>query len=110
MCTSMYLDEDEYEVLSTLPSRRLVKKRWTVEIDGRGCSVDVFEEDLAGLVFLEVDAGSRESFDAFTPPEWAGVEITHDDPFTGGQLAGTSLADLSEALARVAQRGDLDAN
>ena len=42
---------------SLLPARRLVKTRWAVAVEGPEAtgSVNVFEEDLAGLVLLEVD-------------------------------------------------------
>lgn len=105
MHTSMYLDEGEFDVLSALPARRLVKTRWAVDVGGRTCSVNVFEEALAGLIVLEADLGDPELLDDFVPPDWAGPEVTRIEAFTGGELAGRSLADLDEALAAV-RRGD----
>lgn len=100
MCTSLYLDQAEFEVVSTLPGRRLVKTRWTVDA-GAGVTgaVDVFDESLTGLVVLEVDLGDESALAAFAAPPWCGPEITHVEAFTGGELAGRSFDDLAEHLA-----------
>lgn len=34
----------------------------------------------------------------FVPPEWAGREVTRDERFTGGHLAGRSIVDLRGAI------------
>lgn len=99
--TSLYLTEAEYGVLARLPGRRLAKTRWKVDLDGQAAAVDVFAEGLAGLVILEVDLGDPAGLAAFTPPPWAGPEITHDEAFTGGQLAGGTFVDLAAAIAAI---------
>lgn len=96
--TSLYLDEAEYELLSSLPGRMLTKTRWTIDVDGQLETVDVFESDLAGLVILEVNLGHFDDLHAFNPPAWAGAEVTNDESFTGGSLAGLSADELEEIL------------
>ncbi|MGI9612356.1 MAG: hypothetical protein ACR2QO_05580 [Acidimicrobiales bacterium] len=106
--TSMYLDAAEFDVLATLPGRRLVKTRWSVPVgpdadpSSPSGSVNVFEEDLAGLILLEVDLGSQALLEAFTPPSWVGPEVTADEAFTGGALAGASFADIAPLAAAAA--------
>ena len=107
--TSLYLDEAELDVLAQLPAKRLVKTRWAVEVDEDGASgsVNVFEEDLVGLILLEVDLGSPELLHRFVPPSWAGPEVTRQEAFTGGALAGATFADLAplvDALTDAAHR------
>lgn len=97
--TSLYLNENEFRVLAALSMKRLAKTRWAVAIGGRDCSVDVFEGSLAGLICLEVDVGDSSLLDEFVPPLWAGPEVTWDEAFTGGELAGKSFSDLGDALA-----------
>ncbi len=104
MHTSLYLDEDEFRVLGALPAKRLVKTRWAIEVDGRPCAVNVFEESLAGLVLMEVDLGDPSLLDEFVPPSWAGSEVSDDEAFTGGGLAGKSLDDIADALATARTR------
>ncbi len=103
--TSMYLDAAELEVLGGLPGRHLAKTRWAVAVDdGVTGSVNVFEQDLAGLVLLEVDLGSPDLLDRFEPPVWAGPEVTRIEAFTGGALAGATFADLAPVLAALNHR------
>jgi CYTH domain-containing protein len=47
---------------------------------------------------LEVDLGDAPDFEGFNPPEWAGEEVTYDERFTGGALAGLTSAELNAAL------------
>ena len=98
MHTSLYLDEAEFEVVSTLPGRRLVKTRWAVDADGTPASVNEFHEDLTGLILLEVDLGEPALLDGFVPPPWVGPELTHHEAFTGGALAGASLHELDPLI------------
>ncbi len=100
MCTSLYLDDDEITVLATLPSRRLVKTRWRLTLGEVAASIDVFEESLEGLIMLEVDLGGPDLLAMFTPPDWVGPEVTHDEHFTGGELAGVSFQDLAPHISR----------
>lgn len=96
--TSLYLSEPEYEILSALGGRPLVKVRWTVESDGLRAAVDVFEERLEGLVMLEVEFHAEEDLTAFRPPHWAGLEVTHREEFSGGALSAITSEGVNELL------------
>jgi CYTH domain-containing protein len=89
--TSLYLDEAEFALLAALPAATLAKRRYTVAPG----SVDEFLGDLEGLVLLEgdrpVDVGAR------------GVEVTDDERFRGGALAGLDPA-AARALVAEARR------
>ena len=100
--TSLYLNETEFEALSSLPGRSVVKVRWIVEANGRRAAVDVFEGELLGLAMLEVDFDTYRSMDAYTPPSWAGDEVSHRDEFSGGVLSALGSADLKELLQATA--------
>lgn len=96
--TSVHLEEDEFSVLAALPAKRLVKTRWSIEVEGRQCSINVFEGPLAGLILMAVDLGDPSLLDEFVPPSWAGAEVSTDEAFTGGELAGKSLNEIVETL------------
>lgn len=96
--TSLYLDEAEQEILSSLPGHVLTKTRWTIQLGDHTGSVDVFESALAGLALLEVDLGDLARLASFEPPEWAGAEVTHDEHFTGASLARLDADQLKAAL------------
>ena len=105
MHTSLYLDRDEFELLAALPGQDLVKVRWAIDLYGEDGLVDVFEGDLLGLVMLEVDLKSANRLAGFSPPDWAGPEVTHDEAFNGGVLSTLLPADLAQAVTRLVGSG-----
>ena len=94
--TSLYLDEAEAEALAALPARWLTKDRY--DWPEARCSVDVFTGELARLVLAEAQCADRAAFEAVLPPPGAVAEVTHDERFSGGQLARTSAGALAELL------------
>ncbi len=96
--TSQYLNEREYETLSPLPGRSVVKTRWIVEANGRRAAVDVFEGELQGLTMLEVNFDTYEDMNVYTPPAWAGVEVSQMKEFSGGELSALESEELEEVL------------
>jgi CYTH domain-containing protein len=85
-CTSLYLDDDEWAVLSDLPGRTLTKRRHHVERDGLHVVVDELAD---GTCLAEIDDGDA----APVPiPAWLDVirEVTHEEAWTGAGLASLS--------------------
>jgi CYTH domain-containing protein len=62
-------------------------------------SIDVFEESLEGLILMEVELGDPARLEEFTPPSWVGPDVTRNERFTGGELAGLSFQDLAADIA-----------
>ena len=82
-CTSCYLDDEEWAVLTALPARTLRKRRHTVARDGWLLAVDEHED---GALVAEIDDGDRPSDRV---PDWLDVvrDVTQDEAWTGGGLA-----------------------
>lgn len=98
-CTSMHLDDAEWDLLSALPGRMLRKLRRRVRLHGLTLAVDVFIGHCAGLVLAEVDRG--DGADQELPPGLAPVaEVTADEAFTGAALAASSRGGVRAAVAR----------
>lgn len=92
--TSLYLDLDEYTLLARLPADELTKNRTLIG----DLAVDVFTGRLAGLVLAEYElAPAAAEPDLSSLPVVA--EVTDDVRFSGGALARTSAADLTQLLA-----------
>jgi CYTH domain-containing protein len=85
--TTSYLDEGEYALLGTLPAATLEKRRWSL---ARGCA-DEFLGALEGLVLVEGERPLE------VPP--GGVEVTDDERYTGGALAGIDATAAASLLA-----------
>ena len=99
---NIYLSPAEHTMLATLPGRPLRKRRYTVNHNGRGFSVDLFEGALAGLVMCEAEADSAEAIRAVAFPPWAAREVTDDAFFSGGALCRLTAAELKARLDALA--------
>ncbi len=96
---NIYLTAEEHAVLARLPGRPIRKRRYRTAWGGRAYGVDVFEGALAGLVLCEAEAPTVEAIRALAFPPWATREVTGEAFFTGGHLAGLTVADLQAWLA-----------
>lgn len=84
--TNMYVTEDEFRLLSQLPSRELRKARHSVPPFG----IDVFEGALDGLLLAEAEFDSAAEADSLVLPPFIFREVSDDIRFTGGRLARAS--------------------
>ena len=70
--------------------RRVHKTRHLVPLDEHTIDVDVFHDDLDGLLLAEVEFGSDDALAAFEPPAWFGPEVTDDEVYTNASLAANA--------------------
>lgn len=82
-CTSLHLNDREWEILRALRSRTLRKTRHIVERDGTRVAVDELED---GTLLAEIDDGEAAPR---ALPQWLEVlrEVTSDEHWTGANLA-----------------------
>ncbi len=102
LVTSIYLPEDEFELLSkSLVGRRIHKLRHRLpREEGVVMVVDEFLGEHEGLVLAEAEFKSAERMLAFAMPAFAVREITEDPRFTGATLAELGLpANLADLVA-----------
>jgi len=82
-----YLTEGEYSIFAGLPGRRISKRRYAIECDGRRFSLDRFGAALAPLELLEIEWLDSAGLHAIAAPEWTRREVSHDPAYQGGALA-----------------------
>lgn len=82
-CTSMYLDQVEWDLLATLPAHRLHKRRHHVDRDGYVFAVDEFDD---GHLLAEFDDGGESPTEV---PAWLDVmaDVSDDEEWTGAGRA-----------------------
>lgn len=82
-CTSLYLDDAEWNLLRGLPARTLHKVRHIIERDGLRLAVDESDD---GTLVAEIDDGDGPGQ---AVPSWLEViaEVTTDENWTGAALA-----------------------
>ena len=66
---------------------RVVKTRHTVRVGDHLGEVDIFADDLAGLVLVEVEFDSVDDAESFEPPGWFGRELTDTHGWNNASLA-----------------------
>lgn len=97
--TSLYLNEREFDLISSLPGDDLVKVRYRhAEIPF--ALVDFIEEPQPGVTLLEVSFPETISMELFMPPPSVGTEVTDDESYTGRGLARRISPDARPTPAR----------
>lgn len=91
-----------YHLLEKCDGNTIVKRRYLIPLDDRYkgklagtgkqliCELDVFSGCLEGLMFVEVEFGSKEEAEAFIMPEWFDEDVTHDKNYSNGYLTQKS--------------------
>lgn len=82
-CTSLYLDDGEWDVLSQLPAKTLRKVRHLVTQGGVTVAIDELDD---GTLLAEID---DQDGPPVPVPSWLDVvrDVTDDEQWTGAQLA-----------------------
>ncbi len=87
------LDPEEGEQLWQMTvGRRIGKQRQRIALDsGDVAELDTFDDDLGGLQLVEVEFASKAEAERFDPPDWFGLEVTHDSNWGNVSLATAGL-------------------
>lgn len=65
----------------------IAKKRYIIPFSKYTIELDVFEDDLAGLIIAEVEFPTTEEAENFCPPEWFEKDVTFDKQYHNSYLA-----------------------
>lgn len=84
---SVYLSEQEHEVLQGLPGAIARKARYSIE----GGSLDVYECPCPRPTIFEVEFECQAEAAAYLPPDFVAEEVTFDARYTGHALAQEAL-------------------
>jgi CYTH domain-containing protein len=98
----LLLTRDQFDALWPLTAgKRIRKTRYVIPLTtatetafesagdptGTSAELDIYEEELEGLVVVEVEFPTVAAAAAFEPPAWFGREITNDERFKNRVLA-----------------------
>lgn len=83
-----YISREEYEhLLLKQEGNTINKTRYQYGVGDNIYEIDIFEGDLEGLTYLEVEFRSEEEAAAFEEPDWVLREVTDDIRYKNGHLA-----------------------
>lgn len=82
------LNKEAYEHLVKKADGRIIKKkRYLIPYLNYTIELDVFEGDLEGLIFAEVEFESKEEALSFVSPDWFAEDVTSDKKYSNSHLA-----------------------
>lgn len=93
------LSKEEFEALAKADGKRVVKRRYYYIYNGRTLEIDVFFEELAGLVVVDAEFETVEEMAGFAMPDFCLADVTQDALIAGGMLAGKSYTDIEKDLS-----------
>lgn len=87
------LTKEAYEHMLPKVDGILVEKtRYLLPLDDHlTAELDIFENELAGLVLVEVEFETVDDANAFCPPEWFGEEVTSSPKYHNSYLSRNGL-------------------
>jgi CYTH domain-containing protein len=101
LITNTYLNAQEAEILSVFEANEIRKNRYPFEFEGGKFAIDMFLGDLFGLVLAEVSFDADDELERFPKPQFALVEVTNNELFSGGKLCELTFADIREEIMKV---------
>jgi CYTH domain-containing protein len=73
--------------------KRIRKIRYIIPYDKYLIELDIFKDNLEGLILAEVEFSSIKECNSFTPPDWFGDDVTSDPKFSNSYLAKFGLSE-----------------
>jgi CYTH domain-containing protein len=93
------LTQSEFDKLWPLTEKYLEKTRYLISIENNLIAeLDIFEGELTGLAFVEVEFPSETEMNSFKQPNWFGQDITQKDFAANVFLAGKTFFDIQPFL------------
>ena len=83
--------EDAQALLRLCEGDIIIKKRWLLRMGSHVWEIDRFEGKNLGLIVAEIELKSEN--EAFTKPEWVGMEVSDDPRYFNGALSRTPYQD-----------------
>jgi CYTH domain-containing protein len=97
---TIVLNKDEFSALAAVPGKRVHKNRYYYDYHGRTAEIDIFLDDLAGLVVVDFEFASSEEKNNFVIPDFCLADITQEEFVAGGMLCGKKYEDIEDELKR----------
>lgn len=97
---TIILTEKEFNELFKLDGKSTHKIRYYYDYNGRIAEVDVFLDDLLGLVLVDFEFENILEKNSFNMPEFCLAEVTQEEFLAGGMICGKSYKEIEENLKR----------
>lgn len=95
---TIILSSEEFESLNNIDGKKVHKIRYNYEYNNKVLEVDVFQEELQGLILVDVEFENEEDMASFEMPDFCLIEVTQEKTFAGGMICGKSYIDIEKKL------------
>ena len=95
------ITETEFETLKCIPGLSVRKHRFFYPYRGIQLEIDVFLDQLDGLVVVEAEFDSIEQKNAFEIPRFCLCEVTGKELIAGGKICGKKYSDIATELSKL---------
>ena len=95
---TILLTKEEFSDFLKLDGKRVRKIRYYYPLNNKRAEIDVFLDDLEGLVLLDVEFSSNEEKASFIMPDLCLADVTQEEFLAGGFLAGKKYLDIQSFL------------
>jgi len=92
------LSESEFRSMEKADGKKVRKIRYYYQYDGHMGELDVFQDDLKGLILADFEFKGTDIKDSHVMPPFCLADVTQSDFTAGGLLAGKSYSDIEEKL------------
>ncbi len=94
------LTKEEFTEFTQLEGKRVRKIRYYFQVGADMAEIDVFQDDLRGLILVDFEFKSREAENNFVMPVFCLAEVTQEKFTAGGILAGKKYEDIEVELEK----------
>lgn len=98
--TTIELSEIEYAALANVSQKTVHKERYSLIFQETSMEVDIFKDELEGLVVIDFEFDTEQQMKDFIPPDFCLADITQENFIAGGVLAGRTYAEIEQELER----------
>ena len=92
------ITREEFDGMRNIDAKKVRKIRYYYKHEGREAEIDVFQDDLLGLVLADFEFDSNDIKNGHVMPDFCLVDVTQGDFIAGGLLAGKSYKDIENKL------------
>lgn len=79
--------EEYLELIKKKEGNTIYKTRYQLLADGEIVAIDIFEGDLSGLAYMEIEFANMDEALAYETPDWVIKDVTDDVNYKNGHLA-----------------------
>jgi len=95
---TIILSEKEARVLEKIEAKAVSKTRFYYNYCDNPLEIDVFKEELSGLIMIDAEFNSEEEKNKSKMPEFCLVDVTQETILAGGILCGKKYDDIKDIL------------